>query len=593
MKNMKSTSSLCIIWESEIDTTLKNLCHYMNVPIYSVDRDNIDERRVKAEREAKDLERVLAQTQRELRTELRVTSKKVKMWQVAMMQEMGIRDLLNKFLHQGSMLRAEGWCPTEDIPRVQGALEDATRGKGMAPTVVEEIDPGNRKPPTFFETNKFTSCFQTLIDTYGMPRYREYNPTVPSIITFPFLFAMMYGDVGHGACVFLGALYIVLREDSFKGKKLNEIMAYLYGGRYLMLFMGLFAIYNGFIYNDIMSISMTLWSDAKYDDEGDKWTGVYPFGFDPSWHDRTEQIAFGNSVKMKCSVLFGVTQMTFGLILEFSNHIVEGDMVTLIWEWIPQLVFMAAFFMYMCLIIIYKWTVNWEEKDYAPPSLITVLVNMVLGFGKVDDQTQLFDDADMQESLQMWLTTGMLLSIPIMLIFKPIILYCKHKRNAPEGYDEVRHGGQDQGAEGTTTEIHQNISAEADGHGHGHGEGFDFSEEFIHQLIHTIEYVLGTVSNTASYLRLWALSLAHAELSEVFYDKMLLELMVEEGGGVALFIGVSAFIAATVGVLIVMDQLECFLHALRLHWVEFQNKFYYADGDSFEPFSYSEQVKKL
>jgi len=110
-------------------------------------------------------------------------------------------------------------------------------------------------------------------------------------------------------------------------------------------------------------------------------------------------------------------------------------------------------------------------------------------------------------------------------------------------------------------------------------------------MIETIEFVLGTVSNTASYLRLWALSLAHTELAETFLKLTFgpIVLGTESTGGTIIkgLILWPVLWTITVGVLMCMDLMECFLHTLRLHWVEYQNKFYKGDGYRFKPYSFT------
>lgn len=102
-------------------------------------------------------------------------------------------------------------------------------------------------------------AFQQIVDTYGVPQYKEANPAVLTIVTFPFLFAVMFGDLGHGSILLFFALYLTLRYESFKDNKvLRAIGAY----RYLLLLMGIMACYCGTIYNDFFALQMNLFNSC-------------------------------------------------------------------------------------------------------------------------------------------------------------------------------------------------------------------------------------------------------------------------------------------------------------------------------------------
>lgn len=114
-----------------------------------------------------------------------------------------------------------------------------------------------------------------------------------------------------------------------------------------------------------------------------------------------------------------------------------------------------------------------------------------------------------------------------------------------------------------------------------------------------LEFCLNCVSHTASYLRLWALSLAHQQLSAVLWSMTLGSAfsMIDKGAngiGGALFLVAMFFMFFSLSciILIIMEGVSAMLHSLRLAWVESFSKFAEFAGWPFAPFSFKQMLEE-
>jgi len=324
---------------------------------------------------------------------------------------------------------------------------------------------------------------------------------------------------------------------------------------------------------------------------------------------------------MKMSVILGVSQMMVGIILKWVNTIHFERWGFLGAVCVPEFLFMSCTFGYMCFLIFLKWSTDYTQgisdngvpcfsscadlgtaADYGtegcyrePPMIITTLIGMFMSTGAVgQDQTNTYDRCkfylfESQQGLQLCFLLIALICVPWLFAVEPILVYREHQAEMrhKERQGMIAHTSEDSAEDEIVLEEPEE-------------DDFQMGDVIVGQAIHAIEFILGAVSNTASYLRLWALSLAHSQLSEVFWEYIFkgyeIELLGGQYPGLAsnntLFIIIcyALFFCCTIAVLMVMESLSAFLHALRLQWVEFQNKFYHATGYKFTPLDFDAET---
>merc|ERR1712224_813294 len=404
---------------------------------------------------------------------------------------------------------------------------------------------------------------------------------------------VMFGDVGHGILLLFASLFLVLREKQLGKQDLGEIVGMAFGGRYVLLLMSVFAIYMGFIYNECFSMPLSLFGKTQWECDfdtcaeqlnvkyGDATNGTwvttpdrvqemwvehgkcacplavdrstpYVFGMDPAWHGTKTELTFVNSVKMKMSIILGITQMTLGIVCSLYKFLkkpvapdrYEVDRLSIICEFVPQILFLMAMFGYLSLLIIIKWITG------STADLFFVMVNLFLspGTNSCGDGCPETDPLYGLGPLNGFLVFVCMVCVPWMLFPKPFILKKRHKAGGGAS-NASRYDALDDDLDSSPNAF---VAQAADHDGH---EEFDFQEIFVHQMIHTIEFVLMS--------------------------------SVQMKSTTAIFVGVFVWAMATFAVLMIMETLSAFLHALRLHWVEYMNKFYNGDGKLFTPFSFA------
>jgi V/A-type H+/Na+-transporting ATPase subunit I len=198
-----------------------------------------------------------------------------------------------KFPRTETTILLTGWVPADDAETLEQRVEEVTGGRYAMETTFPD-DSTEKQIPVLLRHARLLRPFEMLVSTYGLPNYRELEPTLFVALSYVVMFGMMFGDAGHGIVLALCGLFALVSGRSEKVRDFGLLL--LFGGSSSIIF--------GVVYGSYFGIG----SFKKY----------------ALWHDPLE----GDPIRLMYGAIgFGIAMISLGLILNVINRFRRGDVI--------------------------------------------------------------------------------------------------------------------------------------------------------------------------------------------------------------------------------------------------------------------------
>jgi len=252
-----------------------------------------------------------------------------------------IENILVLLQAQKKMLQSErlsvlkGFVPRQKFQSLSEKIQTSLNGKAL---VLENQSAQN--PPTKIAHNRFVRPYEEITKLYGLPHYDEVDPTPIIAITFPLIFGLMFGDIGHGLVLLLGGGilgFLIKRERAIKNIC------------WILASCGAVAVFTGILFGEFFGKQL----------------------FAPLWFSPFDNVF----TFLIFSLFVGVAQIMSGLVLEMTNFFLKHNPIDAVLTSIPKIAFYSG-----AVYLLAFYQLNFSAWLSGPILLVLVpIIVLILG----------------------------------------------------------------------------------------------------------------------------------------------------------------------------------------------------------------------